>query len=61
MLGSFYMSMRLLPRQAINFAKTNVSFNKVVKMKIRNRVTMCLDIREILPHDKYLGLPTAVG
>jgi len=47
--------------QKINFAKTDVSFSKGVQPERRNQIAICLDIREVLSHDKYLGLPTHIG
>lgn len=41
--------------QQVNFAKTDVSFSKGVKADRRNTLTICLDIREVLSHEKYLG------
>ena len=39
-------------RQQVNYNKTSVG---------KNEVLTTLDIREALPHNKYLGLPTNVG
>jgi len=48
-------------RQTIIFAKTDVVFNKGVSTERKNQINLCLDIREVLSHDKYLGAPTFVG
>ena len=45
----------------VNFSKSNVSFSKGIRTERRNQITHCLDIREVLAQDKYLGLPTFVG
>ena len=36
-------------------------FNKGVHPARRTAIAIALDIREVLSHDKYLGLPTVVG
>jgi len=51
----------LASRQTINFAKTNVVYSKGVSAECRNQITLCLDIREVLLRDKYLGAPTLVS
>jgi len=45
----------------VNFSKTDVSFSKGVSAERRNQITLLLDIREVLSHNKYLGAPTFVG
>ena len=45
----------------MNFDKTNVSISQGVRTDRRSRITHCLDIHEVLSHNKYLGLPTVVG
>ena len=47
--------------KTINFAKTDVVLSKRVSAERRNQITLCLDIREVLSHDQYLGAPTFVG
>jgi len=47
--------------QKVNFAKTDAVFNKGVNPEWWNAITLCLDIREVLSYDKYLGLPTMIG
>ena len=48
-------------RQTINFSKIDVSFNKRVSAECRNQITLLLDIRGVLSHNKYLEAPTFVG
>ena len=48
-------------RQQVNFTKIDVSFSKGVEAEHRNQITLCLNIKEIQLHDKYLGLLTHVG
>jgi len=47
--------------QLVNFSKSNVSFSQRIRTERRNQITHCLDSREVLAQDKYLGLPTFVG
>lgn len=47
--------------QVVNFNQTNVMFSKGVKASSRRRITHSLDIRKVLLHDKYSGLPNFVG
>ena len=47
--------------QTVNFSKTDVSFSRGVSTERRNQITLLLDIREVLSHNKYLGAPTCVG
>ena len=47
--------------QLVNYSKTDVSFSKGVQPARRTAITIALDIREVLSHDKYLGLSTFVG
>jgi len=51
----------LASRQTINYAKTDIAFSKGVPIDRRNQITLCLDIREVLSHDKCLGAPTFIG
>ena len=44
--------------QSVNFSKTNATFSKGVSAERIKRITLFLDIREVLSHDKYLGVPT---
>ena len=39
-----------------NFNKTNVMFSKGIPRAQREDITGCLSIKEVLAHDKYLGL-----
>ena len=45
----------------INFNKSQVVFSKGIPQDQRNSILIKLDIREVLAHDKCLGLPTNVG
>jgi len=45
----------------MNFAKTDAVFSKGVSIKQRNQITLYLDIKEVLSHDKYFSAPTFVG
>lgn len=47
--------------QQVNMAKTNVSVSKGTSTMRRDEVMITLDVREVLAHDKYLGLPTRMG
>ena len=47
--------------QQINFHKSQVVFSKGTPQARRDNIPLQLDIREVLAHDKYLGLPTYVG
>jgi len=52
---------KMASRQKVNFDKTTISFSKAIRAKKRSHITHCLDIHEVLAHDKYLGLPTVIG
>lgn len=47
--------------QMINCSKTDVVFSKGIPENHRNQISLCLDIHEVLSHDKYLGAPTFMG
>ena len=47
--------------QQINCDKTQVMFSKGTPQSIKENILIIFDIREVLSHDKYLGLPTRVG
>jgi len=47
--------------QLVNYSKIDVSFSKGVPCVRQNAITIALDIREVLSHDKYLGLLTVIG
>ncbi|XP_057518017.1 uncharacterized protein LOC130798939 [Amaranthus tricolor] len=44
--------------QQINRDRCELSFSKSLEGYLRRRVSSCLDIKEVLSHDKYLGLLT---
>lgn len=48
----------ILSGQMVNLKKCEVSFSNKRTADIRRRVTSVLGIKEVLSHDKYLGLPT---
>jgi len=50
----------LVSGQSTNFAKTNVFFSKGISTECRNQITLSLDIKKVLSHDKYLGAPTSI-
>ena len=45
----------------MNFSKTSVEFCPGIPQQVRNSVLITLDIREVLGHEKYMGLLTWVG
>lgn len=45
----------------VNFDKTHVMFSKGIPQVRRDDIVNYLSIKEVLAHDKYLGLPTFVG
>jgi len=47
--------------QTVNVQKSNVVFAKGVPTTRREEILITLDMREVLSHEKYLGLPTFVG
>jgi len=47
--------------QTVNVQKSNVVFAKGVPTSRREEILIILDMREVLSHEKYLGLPTFVG
>lgn len=44
--------------QVINFEKSEVSFSRGLNDDHKRRVSRALGFKEVLSHDKYLGLPT---
>lgn len=49
---------KALSGQQINVDKSVVVFNKCLLTHVRRCVTNVLNIKEVVSHDKYLGLPT---
>jgi len=47
--------------QAVDVQKSNVVFAKGIPPSRRAALLLVLDIREVLAHEKYLGLPSYVG
>ena len=47
--------------QKVDYSKTSIEFSPGTPRQVRDSVLITLDIREVLAHDKYLGLPTRVG
>ncbi|XP_048491644.1 uncharacterized protein LOC125492933 [Beta vulgaris subsp. vulgaris] len=47
--------------QKINFNKSEVSFSKKVTSCRRAEIRDLFGVREVVKHDKYLGLPTVIG
>ena len=47
--------------QQVNYSKTDVAFSKGIPEELRRRITQILNIKEVLSHEKYLGLPMHVG
>lgn len=47
-----------LSGQFVNLNKCEVSFSKHLSHDIKRRVSGVLGFKEVLAHDKYLGLPT---
>lgn len=44
--------------QKVNLDKCEVSYSKCLSSEVRRRVSAVLGFKEVLSHDKYLGLPT---
>ena len=47
--------------QSVNLDKTDVVFSKCVDTNRRAEIVTTLGVKEVVKHDKYLGLPTIVG
>ncbi|XP_057246803.1 uncharacterized protein LOC130589540 [Beta vulgaris subsp. vulgaris] len=47
--------------QKINFNKSEVSFSKNVNVTRRCEIRNLFGVKEVVKHDKYLGLPTLIG
>lgn len=47
-----------LSGQVVNLDKSEVSFSNCLIHDIKRRVSSVLGFKEVLSHDKYLGLPT---
>ena len=47
--------------QIVNMQKSNVVFSKGIPPSRREEILITLDMREVLAHEKYLGLATIVG
>ena len=47
--------------QRVNFDKTDVVFSKCVETNRRQEIVALLGVKEVVKHEKYLGLPTVIG
>lgn len=47
--------------QKVNLSKTEVAFSKCVNVARREEIVETLGVREVVKHEKYLGLPTIIG
>jgi len=47
--------------QTVNYVKTEVIFSNGVPIERRSQIALCLDIREVLSYEKYLGASTFIG
>nr|GEX97632.1 reverse transcriptase [Tanacetum cinerariifolium] len=47
--------------QVINYEKSKISFSANVDIHIRTRIIECLNVREVVHQDKYIGLPSVIG
>lgn len=47
--------------QKVNLSKTDVVFSKRVGFERRQAIVETLGVREVVRHEKYLGLPTIIG
>ena len=48
-------------RQQVNICKTSAFFSNRTSQIRKDEILLALDIRKLLTHDKYLGLPTTGG
>nr|GEV29717.1 ribonuclease H [Tanacetum cinerariifolium] len=47
--------------QVINYEKSEISFIANVDMHMRTQIIECLNVREVVHQNKYLGLPSVIG
>ncbi|GKE12147.1 reverse transcriptase, partial [Tanacetum coccineum] len=47
--------------QVINYEKSEISFSANVDIHVRTRIIECLNVREVVHQNKYLGLPSVIG
>ena len=47
--------------QEINLEKSAVIFSSNIDFSTRQDITQFLNIKEVVAHEKYLGLPTIIG
>ena len=47
--------------QEINLDKSAIVFSSNTSPEVRHRITSYLGIKEVMAHDKYLGLPIVIG
>ncbi|XP_071912244.1 uncharacterized protein [Coffea arabica] len=47
--------------QEINLDKSAIVFSSNTNSEVRHSITNYLGIKEVVTHDKYLGLPTIIG
>ena len=45
----------------MNYSKSSIVFSKGVPQASRDDILNVLDMKEVLSHEKYLGLPTHIG
>jgi len=56
----YYGHLREALQSKGKFEKTNVIFSKGAPLDTRDDIIQCLNIKRVLAHDIYLGLPTHV-
>lgn len=47
-------------RQKVNLSKTEAAFSKCVDVERKAAIVQTLGVREVVKHEKYLGLPTII-